>query len=286
MNINETYALWLTKATEDNLIPELNSMTEKDILDSFYKDLTFGTGGLRGTIGAGTNRMNVYTVRRASQGVSNFLLSTTDSHSSTDAVPSGSTSDPSSVEMGKPEDTKDTRNRLSVVIARDSRIKSKEFSDAAIGVFAANGIHVYAFSDIMPTPVLSFAVRELHATAGVVITASHNPKEYNGYKVYGNDGCQITTEDARSIQEHINAVDIFDGVNHIPWTEAKNRGLMEAVPGSVYQNYLSAVTAQSVLYDDPINKSVSIVYTPLNGTGLKPLTDVLRASGYQRLTII
>lgn len=153
-------------------------------------------------------------------------------------------------------------------------------------VFAANGIHLYYFNDIAPTPVLSFAVRELHATAGIVITASHNPKEYNGYKVYGSDGCQITTEAARSIQEHINAVDIFSDVKYMAADSAFISGMITSVPDSVYQNYLSAVASQSVLYGDPINKSVSIVYTPLNGTGLKPVTDVLRASGYKNITVV
>ncbi len=277
-----TYALWLEKATEDGLKPELQAMDDQAIKDAFYKDLTFGTGGLRGIIGPGTNRMNVYTVRCASQGLADYLLSTPSS-SANSSYSASSASDAHTVNAVR--STEDGK-RISIVMARDSRIKSREFSDAAIGVFAANGIHVYAFDDIAPTPLLSFAVRYLHASAGIVITASHNPKEYNGYKVYGSDGCQITTEVARSIQECINSVDIFDTTYPMPWTTAKNYGLMEAVDKSVYEAYIQSVMNQSVLYNDTIDKSASIVYTPLNGTGLKPVTDVLHSSSYNNITVV
>lgn len=198
--------------------------------------------------------MNIYTVRRASQGLSNCL--------------------------------KHGHSNPSVVLARDSRIKSELFAKAAAGVFAANGIHVYYFEDITPTPLLSFAVRELHASAGIVITASHNPKEYNGYKVYDFDGCQITTKTAKAIQEQISLVDTFKDVKHMAADCAFVSGMLEALDSSVYDDYLSAVKAQSVLYGSDIDKNISIVYTPLNGTGLKPVSDVLKSSGYENVTVV
>ena len=285
------YELWLANATEDNLKTELEEMDETTITDSFYKDLSFGTGGLRGTIGAGTNRMNVYTVRRASQGLSDYLLSSTaatTAATSHTADTHASTAPSTTLNTGT---AKAKDGRISVVIARDSRIKSDLFAKAAAGVFAANGIHVYYFDDIAPTPLLSFAVRELHATAGVVITASHNPKEYNGYKVYGSDGCQITTEAARSIQAHISAVDVFTDVRYMSSDSAFIAGNVEAeavesVPENIYDSYLSAIKQQSVIYNESIDKNVSIVYTPLNGTGLKPITDVLSSSGYNNITVV
>jgi phosphoglucomutase len=169
--LREKYNTWLENATEDNLIEELKSMDEAEIEDSFYRDLAFGTGGLRGVIGAGTNRMNVYTVGKASQGLANYI----NAHYKTP----------------------------SIAISYDSRIKSDLFSKVAAGVFAANGIHVFIYPQLMPTPLLSYAVRYLGCSAGVMVTASHNPSKYNGYKVYGADGCQITTEAAGEILTEI-----------------------------------------------------------------------------------
>ncbi len=255
------YQNWLSRDLDDpDLRPELESMDDAAIEDAFFQDLSFGTGGLRGTIGAGTNRMNIYTVQKASQGVADYI----NAH---------------------------YPDNPSIVIARDSRIKSREFSDAAIGVFATNGIQVYAYDRIMPTPVLSFTVRELSASAGIMITASHNPKEYNGYKVYGADGCQITTEAAKEIQEYIKSVDTFEGIHSMSWSSALIRGKMQAVekmdqPVPVYERYIDAVLKQSVLYGDDIKKDISIVYTPLNGTGLHPVTNVLNRAGYTNITVV
>ena len=162
--------------------------------DCFYKDLEFGTGGLRGVIGAGTNRMNIYTVAKATQGYSDYL--------------------------------NQNFQEPSVAIAHDSRIKSDRFVETAACVFAANGVRVFMYEELMPTPALSFAVRQLHCSGGIVITASHNPAKYNGYKVYGSDGCQITTEAAKEIQAKIEAVDVFDDVKQFSFEEGRVQGLI------------------------------------------------------------
>lgn len=182
MNIQEEYRRWLEKATLDpDLIPELRAMENDRVEDAFYRDLAFGTGGLRGVIGAGTNRVNVYTIAKASQGLADFLK-----------------------KQGKAP---------SVVIGFDSRIKSERFAQTAAGVFAANGVKVHIWPNLMPVPTVSFATRYLGASAGVMITASHNPSKYNGYKVYGPDGCQITTQAAGEILQEIEKLDIFDDVS-------------------------------------------------------------------------
>ena len=177
MDINSVYNKWLSKTEDDDSKNQLMTMTELEKTDSFYKDLEFGTGGLRGIIGVGTNRMNIYTVNKATQGLCNYLQ----------------------IDKKSP----------SVAIAFDNRIKSEEFARSAAAVIAASGGEVHIFSELMPTPVLSYAVRELECDAGIVITASHNPAEYNGFKVYGSDGCQITLGMAGSIQKFIGDVDIF-----------------------------------------------------------------------------
>ena len=180
MNINELYNLWCEKATDDpELIKELESVKndEEAINDRFYKNLEFGTGGLRGVIGAGTNRMNIYTVRRATQGFANYINETyKDAH---------------------------------VAISYDSRINSDIFAKATAGVFAANGIHVHIYTELMPTPMLSFAVRELKCQAGVMVTASHNPSKYNGYKAYDPSGCQLNISDSEKVIEKVNELDMF-----------------------------------------------------------------------------
>ena len=256
----EEYERWKQEATEDqDIVSELHAMAsdEAAIEDAFYKNLSFGTGGLRGVIGAGTNRMNIYTVRKASQGLSNYLN----------------------------EQTRDGETPV-VVIARDSRIKSDIFALAAAGVFAANGIKVHVFEQIIPTPLLSYAVRELHASAGIVITASHNPAKYNGYKVYGSDGCQITTETAKAIQTEIEKVDVFSGVRKMAGNELKDSGLVFFVGKDIIDGFTEAVKAQSVLYADEIDRNVDVVYSPLNGTGLEPVTRVLREAGFGNITIV
>ncbi len=252
--IRDEYNRWIEQSSDDKLLAELVHMSEEQTEDAFYRDLAFGTGGLRGTIGAGTNRMNRHVVARASQGLSGYLLSV-------DKAPS-------------------------VVIGYDSRIMSDEFAEAAAGVFAANGITVYLWPQLLPVPTVSFAVRRLHANAGVMITASHNPAKYNGYKVYGSDGCQITTQAAKEILERINACDYFDDMRILPLDDAKEKGLVEYIDDAVLTEFVEAVKGQSVLYGDGIDRDVAIVYSPLNGTGLVPVTRVLSETGFTNITVV
>lgn len=254
--IKTEYNRWLSEAvSEKDLIAELSDMDDADIEDAFYRDLAFGTGGLRGVIGAGTNRMNVFTVAKASQGLANY------------------------VNARFPDDP-------SIAIAFDSRIKSGTFARTAACVFAANGIKAYLYPEIMPTPCLSFAVRELGCSAGIVITASHNPSRYNGYKVYGSDGCQITTEAAAAILAEIERVDIFEDVKSVLFMEGLVSGMITNIGDDVYTAFTEAVKAQSVLYGDDIDRDVAIVYTPLNGTGLGPVTRALTESGFSNITVV
>lgn len=254
MDYRKEYQRWLERVQQEELILELESMSEDKIEDAFYRNLSFGTGGLRGVIGAGTNRMNVYTVRKASQGLANYLLKISD--------------------------------RPSIAVSYDSRIKSDVFSREASAVFAANGIKVYLYPCLMPTPCLSFAVRELGCTAGIMVTASHNPSKYNGYKVYGSDGCQITTEAAEEIFAEIQKLDIFDDVKTTSFDEAFTKGCIEYINNDIYTAFTEEVKKQSVLFGDEIDRAVAIVYSPLNGTGLKPVTRVLQESGFTNITIV
>ena len=253
--IKSEYTKWLESVTESDLIIELKNMDDATIEDAFYRNLAFGTGGLRGTIGAGTNRMNVYVVAKASQGLSEYLLSTV---------------------SGMP----------SVVVGYDSRIKSDVFAKVAASVFAASGLKVWIWPTLNPVPTVSFAIRELHASQGIMITASHNPSKYNGYKVYGADGCQITTEAASAILTEIEKIDIFNGIKRVDFDEAIANGSIEYIPDTVMDNYIAAVKSQSVLFGDEIDKNVSIVYSPLNGTGLKPVTRALEESGFTNITVV
>ena len=253
MDYKAEYQRWLEKADEE-LKTELKIMDDAAIEDAFYRDLAFGTGGLRGTIGAGTNRMNVHVVGKASQGLSNYL--------------------------------KAGAENPSVVIGYDSRIKSDVFAKVAASVFAANGIHVHIWPQLLPVPTVSYAVRALHASAGVMITASHNPSKYNGYKVYGPDGCQITTEAAAEILEQINALDIFADVKSTDFEAAVNAELVKYINPSVLTDFIEEVKGQSVLFGDEIDKNVSIVYSPLNGTGLVPVTRCLSESGFTNITVV
>ena len=254
MDYTAEYSRWLKKVKENDLHDELKAMDETKIEDAFYRDLAFGTGGLRGTIGAGTNRMNVYVVGKASQGLSLYLLEKYDSPS--------------------------------VVIGYDSRIKSDVFAKAAAAVFAANGIHVHIWPELNPVPTVSFAVRYLHTSAGVMITASHNPSKYNGYKVYGTDGCQITTEAAKDILGKIDALDIFSDVKSTDYDVAVKKGTIKYINSSVMDHFIEAVKNQSVLFGDEVNQDVAIVYSPLNGTGLKPVTRALKESGFTNITVV
>lgn len=251
MDVRSEHARWMGNVRETDLAAELRAMDESAIEDAFYRDLAFGTGGLRGTLGAGTNRMNVYVVAKASQGLANYLGA------------------------GK-----------RVVIGYDSRLKSDVFAHVAAEVFAANGLRVSIWPELTPVPTVSFAVRELGAAAGVMITASHNPSKYNGYKVYGPDGCQITTEAAAAILAEINALDIFADVRRLDFEEGVREGLIEYVGPDVMTRFIENVKAQSVLFDDAIDRDVAIVYSPLNGTGLVPVTRALSESGFSRITVV
>ena len=255
MNIQEEYRRWLEKATGDaDLLPELRAMDEGRIEDAFYRNLAFGTGGLRGVIGAGTNRMNIYTVAKATQGLANYLKK----HS---AAPS-------------------------VAIGYDSRIKSDLFARVAAEVFGANGVKVFLWPQLMPVPTVSFATRYLHTCAGVMITASHNPAKYNGYKVYGPDGCQITTAAAGEILEEIEKLDVFEDVSRVDFETALGSGTIEYIEPQVYTAFVEAVKGESVLFEDEVDRNVAIVYTPLNGSGLKPVTRTLEEMGYTNITVV
>ena len=251
MDFKKEYERWRSCVTDADIKTELEKMDEAGIEDAFYRDLAFGTGGLRGIIGAGTNRMNVYVVAKASQGLANYLGA-----------------------------------GASVVIGYDSRIKSDVFARTAASVFAANGITVHFWPQLLPVPTVSFATRELGVSAGVMITASHNPSKYNGYKVYGSDGCQITTEVAKSILAEINALDIFADVKSMYFDEAVKTGKIKYIKDSVLTAFIKAVKSQSVLFGDTIDRNVAIVYSPLNGTGLVPVTRVLQETGFTNITVV
>ena len=252
----DKYKLWCEKAVKDpDLISEIKAIENDSdaISDAFYKDLEFGTGGLRGVIGAGTNRMNVYTVGKASQGLAAYVNSVTDN--------------------GK------------IAIAYDSRIKSDLFAKTAACVFAANGIKVYIYKELMPTPMLSFAVRRLKCDAGVVVTASHNPAKYNGYKAYGPDGCQLGLEAADYVLSIMNKVDIFDGVKDTDFETAVEKGQIEYIGDDVINDYLSCVEACRVAPEADV-ASLKVIYTPLHGSGNKPVRKILDRIGVKNVTVV
>ncbi|SHH63549.1 alpha-phosphoglucomutase [Caloranaerobacter azorensis DSM 13643] len=258
MNFMGKYEFWLNsehfdKETKDELLSIKDNAEE--IEDRFYKDLEFGTGGLRGKIGAGTNRINKYTVSKATQGLANFIIENGSEY----------------IKRG-------------VVIAHDSRHKSREFSETAALVLAANGIKAYLFEDLRPTPELSFAVRYLKASAGIVITASHNPPEYNGYKVYWEDGGQVVPSLADKIIEKVNEVSEYSMVKIISKEEALNNGLLEIIGEKIDKEYIDKVKDLSVR--DDIDKSIRIVYTPLHGTGNMPVRRVLKELGYINVFVV
>lgn len=234
---------------------------EKEITDRFYRDLEFGTGGLRGVMGAGTNRLNAYTVGKATQGLANWLLS--------EATAEGA--------------------QPSVVIAHDSRNHSPEFALDSALVLAGNGITTYLFSALRPTPQLSYAVRALNASSGIVITASHNPPEYNGYKAYGADGCQLIPEEAEQVITAIGQINGFDEVKRISREEAEAQGLLRWLGEEADQQYIDTVVAQSLnadLLKDGIGEKFSVVFTPLHGTGNMPVREVLKQVGFSNVHIV
>ena len=254
MNEISLYKRWMEHVTDAELREELAALAgqEEEIAERFYRELEFGTGGLRGVLGAGSNRMNLYTVGKASQGYANYL--------------------------------KARFPAPSVAISYDSRIHSDLFARHAAAVFAANGVAVHLYPRLMPTPALSFAVRDLRCSGGVMITASHNPAQYNGYKVYGSDGCQITTEAAAAIQREIDLVDCFDDVPAVDYDDLCRAGRIAPIGEDTVERYLAAVDGCSLL-PEGVDKDFSIVYTPLNGAGISCVPRCLRQHGFTRLVI-
>ena len=261
MDYLEKYEFWLASdAFDDETKAELEAIRgdEKKIKERFYKDLEFGTGGLRGIIGAGTNRMNKYTVGKATQGLASYILK----------------NNPDGAKMG-------------VAIAYDSRNMSPEFAERAALVLNANGIKSYIFDELRPTPELSYAVRSLGCTAGIVVTASHNPPEYNGYKVYWADGAQVVAPKDRGIIEEVNAVADFADIKTIDKEEAVKAGLFNVIGSDIDDGFVNAVLEQAVRPEE-VKKAedMVIVYTPLHGTGNKPVRRVLKEAGFKNVFVV
>lgn len=253
----ELYTQWCENAIDDNdLQDELKNIAGDNdaIKDRFYRNLEFGTGGMRGVIGAGTYRINIYTIRRATQGLANYV--------------------------------NDDFKNASVAIAYDSRNKSEIFAREAASVLAANGIKVYISKELMPTPMLSFAVRHYKCQAGIVITASHNPAKYNGYKAYGDDGCQMTLVTADKVIQKVNSLDMFDGINLYGFDKGLEDGVIEYMQDDVYDAYFENVLAQSLHSDLCAESGLKVVYTPLNGAGNKPVRRILKTIGINDVTIV
>ncbi|MBO5726315.1 MAG: phospho-sugar mutase, partial [Clostridia bacterium] len=253
----ELFNLWLNNATADaDLINELKSITDKsdEISDRFYTELEFGTAGLRGVIGAGTNRMNVYTVGRATQALAGYVKSVSE----------------------KP----------SVAIAYDSRIKSDLFAKTAASILAANGVKVYIYKELMPTPMLSFAVRRLKCDAGIVITESHNPAKYNGYNAYGSVGCQMPPDAANYILDLMAKIDYFKDIKSLDFEYGINAGTIEYIEQWLIDEYLDEVKKQSVRDKNIDLSSLKVIYTPLHGTGNKPVRAILDRIGIKNVTIV
>lgn len=259
MDYRKKYNEWLEKLSKDGkLYKELVQVTdEEEIRDRFYKDLSFGTAGLRGKIGAGTNRMNMITVGRATQGIADFIVS-----KGCEAMERG------------------------VVIAHDPRHFSKEFSELAAVIFAANGIKVYTFPDLRPTPELAFMIRKLHAVSGINITASHNPKEYNGYKAYWDDGCQVSAEIADAMTECIEKVDQWNAVRTSDYNKMIEAGIITVLGDEYDRMYLDRIEALAIHSGDELDLSIPIVYTPLNGCGSIPFRQMLNDRGFTNWTIV
>ena len=258
MEKKEMYELWLAHATEDtDLVQELEGMkdNENEINESFYRELKFGTAGLRGIIGAGTNRMNIYTVRKATQGLANFLNK--------------------------------KYEHPSVAIAYDSRIKADLFAREAARVLAANGIKAYLAAELQPTPVVSYAVRTLKASAGIMVTASHNPAEYNGYKCYGSDGCQMTDVNADAVYDEIQQVNYFSGdIKIADFDLAMQSGMIEWIKEELYESYLDCVQKQTVFAGICQGSGLKVVYTPLNGAGNKLVRKILDRIGVENVVVV
>ncbi len=256
MSYNELYNLWVQSVKDADILSELKNIYNDDseIYERFYKDLEFGTAGLRGIIGAGTNRMNIYTVRKTTQGLADYL--------------------------------NENHKEPSVAIAYDSRNKSDLFAKEAACVLAANGIKAYITKELQPTPVLSFSVRNLNCKAGIMITASHNPAKYNGYKCYGADGCQMTDNTANSVYDNIQKVDIFSDVKTINFDEGLQNGKIVYIDEDLYKSYLDNVISQSINKDVCKGSELKVVYTPLNGAGNKLVRKVLDNIGIKNVRVV
>ena len=260
MDYQKVYEEWISDSYfDEGTKEELKAIAndENEIKERFYKNLEFGTAGLRGIIGAGTNRLNIYTVRKATQGLANYILK------------------------------RDAKDR-GVAIAYDSRRMSPEFADEAALCLAANGIKAYVFDALRPTPELSFAVRELHCIAGINITASHNPPEYNGYKVYWEDGAQITPPHDKGIMDEVEAVTDYANVKTMSLDAAKEVGLYETIGAAIDDSYMEALKKQVIHQDaiDAMNKELKIVYSPLHGTGNVPVRRVLKELGFENVYVV
>ena len=261
MDYMEKYRFWLASdAFDEETKKELQAIDgdDKEIKERFYKDLEFGTGGLRGIIGAGTNRMNKYTVGKATQGLANYILK----------------NNPDGAKMG-------------VAIAYDSRNMSPEFAERSALVLNANGIKAYVFDELRPTPELSYAVRALGCTAGIVVTASHNPPEYNGYKVYWADGAQVVYPKDKGIIGEVNAISDFSLIKTMDRKEAEEKGLFNVIGKEIDDGFIKAIKAQAVRPEE-IKKAedMVVVYTPLHGTGNKPVRRVLSEVGFKNVYVV
>ncbi len=255
--IEQQYERWCQLATQDtDVAAELAAIAgdSAQIRERFYRELEFGTGGLRGIIGAGENRMNIYTIRRTTQGLAAYL--------------------------------NEKYDRSAVAISYDSRIKSDVFAREAACVLAANGIHAYIFPQLEPTPVLSYAVRYYGCQAGIMVTASHNPAQYNGYKCYGADGCQMTDVDAGAVTDHIRRLDIFDDVRVTDYDEAVAAGMVTVIGDELLASYLDRVAAQQVNPDICAEAGLNIIYTPLHGAGNLPVRAILDRIGAAQVTVV
>ncbi len=253
----ELYDLWNKNATEDDdLIKELEEIkgNQKEIKERFYQDLAFGTAGLRGVLGAGTNRMNIYMIRKTTQAFANYL--------------------------------NNNHKNPSVAISYDSRIKSNIFAKEAACVLAGNNIKAYIYKQLMPVPCLSYAVRYLKCDAGIMVTASHNPAKYNGYKVYGNDGCQLTESSADKIYEISSKIDTFHGIKKINFQDGLKKGIINYISDEVEQKYLDCVKACSVHPEILSESDFKVVYTPLNGAGNKPVRKMFSQMGVKSVYIV
>lgn len=268
MNYEKEFNRWrqtwkTVQPTDLTCIEEFDALANNDELcdDAFYTDLTFGTGGLRGKLGVGPNRLNVITVAYATRAVADYCLNTFGADGKAD-------------------------NKIFVAISYDSRHKSRLFAEVVAGILAGKGIKAYLYETCMPTPCLSYAVRKLNCAVGIMITASHNPREYNGYKVYGSDGCQITPHAANEILSYMKASDYFDQSPFLAFDEGLKQGIIQYIPQSVIDDFENEVLSMSQLYGDTADKSIRIVYSPLHGTGAIPVTSVLDKAGFKNITTV